>query len=87
MRIAVFGTGGVGGYFGARLAQTESAEVIFIARGTHLHALREHGLRVKSIKGDFVVRPVEATNNPAEVGPVDVVLVGVKAGQTMVESS
>lgn len=78
MRIAVFGTGGVGGYFGGRLAQA-GEEVIFIARGEHLRAMREHGLRVDSIKGDFVLQPVQATDNPAEVGPVDAILVGVKA--------
>lgn len=80
MRIAVFGTGGVGGYFGGRLAQAGEA-VIFIARGRHLQAMREQGLRVDSLKGDFVVQPVQATDDPAEVGPVDVVLVGVKAWQ------
>ncbi len=79
MHIAVFGTGGVGCYFGGRLAQSKQSEVTFIARGAHLQALREFGLRVKSIKGDFVVHPAQATDNPAEVGPVDVVLVGVKA--------
>lgn len=78
MRIAVFGTGGVGGYFGGRLAQA-GEEVIFIARGEHLRAIRERGLRVDSIKGDFVIRPAQATDNPAEVGPVDAILVGVKA--------
>ena len=83
MRILIFGTGGVGGYFGGRLAQTKQAEVIFFARGAHLQALREHGLRVKSVKGDFVVHPVQATDNPAEVGTVDVVLVAVKAGQVI----
>lgn len=81
MRIAIFGVGGVGGYFGGRLAQTEATKVIFIARGAHLQAMREQGLQVKSIKGDFTVQPVEATDNPAEVGPVDVVLVAVKAWQ------
>ncbi len=80
MRIVVFGTGGVGGYFGGRLAQAGET-VTFIARGKHLQALREHGLRVDSLKGDFVVQPVQATDDPAQVGPVDVVLVGVKAWQ------
>ena len=79
MHIAIFGAGGVGGYFGGRLAQSGQAEVTFIARGAHLQALRERGLHVKSIKGDFAVQPVQATDNPAEVGPVDAVLVGVKA--------
>ena len=81
MRIAIFGTGGVGGYFGGRLAQAGEAEVIFIARGAHLRALHERGLRVKSLKGDFTVQPVQATDEPARVGPVNVVLVGVKAWQ------
>ena len=80
MRIAVFGTGGVGGYFGGRLAQA-GEEVIFIARGQHLQALQTHGLKVESVKGDFVVHPVQATATPDEVGVVDVVLVGVKAWQ------
>jgi len=80
MRIAVFGAGGVGGYFGGRLAQA-GEEVVFIARGDHLQALRTHGLRVDSVKGDFVVKPVQATDDPAQVGVVDVILVGVKAWQ------
>lgn len=80
MRIAVFGVGGVGGYFGGRLAQA-GEEVIFIARGKHLQAMREHGLRVDSINGDFSVQPVQASDDPAQVGPVDLILVGVKAWQ------
>jgi 2-dehydropantoate 2-reductase len=80
MRIAVFGAGGVGGYFGGRLAHAGN-EVVFIARGAHLQAMREHGLRVKSIQGDFAVPAVEATDDPAQVGPVDLILVAVKAWQ------
>ena len=80
MRIAIFGTGAVGGYFGGRLAQA-GEDVVFIARGEHLQALRAHGLRVDSIKGDFVVQPVHATDDPTEEGVVDVILVGVKAWQ------
>ena len=80
MRIAVFGTGGVGGYFGGRLAQA-GEDVVFIARGKHLRALHTHGLKVDSTKGDFILHPVQATDDPAEVGVVDVVLVGVKAWQ------
>ncbi len=80
MRIAIFGTGGVGGYFGGRLAQA-GEEIVFIARGKHLQGLHTHGLKVESIKGDFVIHPVQATDDPAEVGVVDVVLVGVKAWQ------
>lgn len=80
MRIAIFGTGGVGGYFGGRLAQA-GEDVVFIARGKHLQALRAHGLRVDSIKGDFVVQPVQATDDPTQIRLVDVILVGVKAWQ------
>ncbi len=80
MRIAVFGTGGVGGYFGGRLAQA-GEDVVFIARGDHLKAMLKQGLRVDSVNGDFLVKPVQATDDPAQVGIVDVVLVGVKAWQ------
>ncbi len=80
MRIAIFGTGGVGGYFGGRLSQA-GADVVFVARGEHLQAMRQHGLRIDSIKGDFVVHPIQATDDPEEIDPVDVVLVGVKAWQ------
>ncbi len=80
MRIAIFGTGGVGGYFGGRLAQS-GADVIFIARGEHLKAMREHGLKIDSVKGDFVVRSIQATDDPNEIDPVDVILVSVKAWQ------
>ena len=76
MRIAVFGTGGAAGYFGGRLAQA-GEEVGFIARGEHLQALRTHGLRVDSVKGDFMVQPVQASDDPAQVGIVDAFLVGV----------
>ena len=80
MRFAIFGTGGVGGYFGGRLAQA-SEDVMFIARGGHLQAIREHGLRVDSIGGDFIVQPARATDDPASIGQVDAVLVAVKAWQ------
>ncbi|HVF53715.1 MAG TPA: 2-dehydropantoate 2-reductase [Actinomycetota bacterium] len=80
MRIAVFGVGGVGGYFGGRLAEA-GEDVAFIARGKHLEAMRTHGLHVESINGDFNIDPVNATDDPREVGPVDFVLVGVKAWQ------
>ena len=80
MRIAVFGAGGVGGYFGGRLAQA-GEDVVFIARGAHLQALRTHGLQVESLKGDFTVSPVQATDDPAQIGVVDAVVVGVKAWQ------
>lgn len=80
MRIAVYGAGAVGGYFGGRLAQA-GAEVIFIARGQTLQVLQAQGLRVESIAGDFVVQPVQATDDPTTVGPVDLVIVAVKAWQ------
>jgi len=80
MRIAIFGTGAVGGYFGGRLAQA-GEEVVFVARGTQLRALRDRGLRVDSPKGDFDLRSVQATDDPSMVGEVDAVLVGVKAWQ------
>ena len=80
MKIAIVGAGGVGGYFGARLAQTGES-VTFIARGAMLGALREKGLRLESIDGDAHLPTVSATDRPAEVGPVDAVLVCVKTWQ------
>ena len=80
MRIAIFGAGGVGGYFGGRLAQS-GTDVVFIARGEHLQTMREHGLKIDSIKGDFVVHSIHATDDPNEIDPVDVILVSVKAWQ------
>jgi len=80
MRIAVVGAGGVGGYFGGQLART-GEDVVFIARGAHLQALCTQGLQVESPRGNFRVAPVQATDDPMQVGPVDVVLVAVKAWQ------
>jgi 2-dehydropantoate 2-reductase len=80
MRIAVYGAGGVGGYFGGRLAQA-GTEVHFIDRGAHLQALREHGLQVRSVRGDFTVQ-VPATDDPAGIGPCDFVLFCVKSFDT-----
>ena len=80
MKFAVFGAGGIGGYLGGRLAQA-GEDVAIIARGDHLTAIRDHGLRVDSVSGDFVFKPSIATDDPAEVGPVDVVILGVKAWQ------
>ena len=80
MRIAVYGCGGVGAYFGGRLAQI-GQDVVFIARNENLAALRANGLKVGSIAGDFVIDRIRATNNPAEVGTVDYVLCCVKAWQ------
>jgi 2-dehydropantoate 2-reductase len=73
MKIMVMGTGGVGGYYGGLLAQ-QGNDVTFIARGAHLEAIRANGLQVKSIFGDFTVKPAKATDNPAEVGEVDLIL-------------
>jgi 2-dehydropantoate 2-reductase len=78
MRIAVVGAGGVGGYFGGRLAQS-GQDVWFLARGATLEALRSRGLRVDSMHGDFVLDRVNATSDPAEVGPVEAILLCVKA--------
>lgn len=80
MRIAIFGSGGVGGYFGGRLAQA-GYDVTFIARGEHLATMRESGLRVNSIAGDFSLDKVQATDDPKTVGKVDFVICAVKAWQ------
>ncbi|SDM68449.1 ketopantoate reductase [Franzmannia pantelleriensis] len=80
MRIAIYGTGGVGGYFGGRLAAA-GEDVTFIARGDHLAAIQRDGLKVQSIHGDFQVVPAQASDDPASVGPVDLVVVAVKAWQ------
>lgn len=77
MRIAVVGAGGVGGGYGAALAHA-GADVTFIARGAHLAAMKRDGLRVESVRGNTHLRPTQATENPAEVGPVDYVLFCVK---------
>jgi len=75
------GSGGVGGYFGARLAQG-GCDVSFIARGAHLAALREHGLVVESQLGNVSLMKVSATDDPATLGSVDVVLISVKLWDT-----
>lgn len=81
MRIAVMGTGGVGGYFGARLAQG-GHDVAFVARGKQLEALQAGGLRLESALGDVHLPQVQVTDDPARIGPVDVVLFGVKLWDT-----
>jgi 2-dehydropantoate 2-reductase len=81
MRIAVLGAGGVGGYFGARLAAA-GQDVTFVARGAHLQAIRQHGLRVVSARGDLTLRDVKAVDDIRLVGPVDLVMVGVKLWDT-----
>jgi 2-dehydropantoate 2-reductase len=78
MRIAVMGTGGMGGYFGGLLARA-GEDVTFIARGNHLDAIRKNGLAIKSVlSGDFTIS-AKATDNPGDIGPVDFVLFCVKA--------
>src|SRR6185295_7206882 len=80
MRVAVLGAGGVGAYFGARLAAAGN-DVVFIARGPHLEAIRERGLRVDSVLGDMLIEPAQASDDPAAFGTVDYVLLGVKTWQ------
>ena len=77
MKIAVMGSGGIGGYYGGRLADA-GADVSFIARGTHLAAMRENGLKVISPLGDFHLPHVTATDDPATIGTVDIVMFCVK---------
>lgn len=82
MRITVMGTGGVGGYFGARLANA-GHDVSFVARGRQLAAIRENGLRVESPRGNLHLRKVSVTDNPADIGGADIVMFGVKLWDTV----
>jgi 2-dehydropantoate 2-reductase len=77
VRILIAGAGAIGGYIGAKLARA-AADVVLFARGPHLQAMRERGLRVRSADGDFEVRP-DVTGDLTTVGTVDVVFIGVKA--------
>jgi 2-dehydropantoate 2-reductase len=77
MKIAIMGSGGVGGYLGARFAKA-GHEVSFVARGAHLAAMREEGLRVESPRGSVHVRPVTVTEDPSTIGKVDLVVFAVK---------
>jgi 2-dehydropantoate 2-reductase len=81
MKTLIMGTGGVGGYYGGLLAQ-QGHEVTFIARGAHLNAIRQEGLKVKSVHGDFTVFPVGATENPGEPEGTELILFCVKAYNT-----
>lgn len=82
IRIAMMGSGGIGGYFGGRMAAA-GADVTFIARGRHLNTIRNTGLRIDSAElGDALVHPAKATESPADVGPVDCVIMGVKLWDT-----
>jgi len=80
MRITMMGSGGLGGYFGAHLAQG-GADVHFVARGRHLQAMREHGLRIEGSNGVHLPH-VNATDDPGEIGVVDFILIGVKLWDT-----
>ncbi|HEY2796258.1 MAG TPA: 2-dehydropantoate 2-reductase [Thermoanaerobaculia bacterium] len=80
MRIAVFGVGGVGGRFGAFLARA-GEEMVFLARGSHLGAIRRDGLVLETPEEEIRVRPAAAVESPAEAGPVDAILLCVKAWQ------
>jgi 2-dehydropantoate 2-reductase len=81
MRFAVMGAGGVGGYYGARLARAGN-KVTFIARGEHLAAMQAYGLTIHDRDGDFTINPVNATDDVTTMGPVDVVLMCVKLYDT-----
>lgn len=83
MKIAVVGAGGVGGYFGARLAQS-GEDVHFLGRGAHLAAMRERGLRIRSALGNYDLAPAQthATDEPAVIGPAHIVLFTVKSFDT-----
>jgi 2-dehydropantoate 2-reductase len=80
MKVAIIGSGGVGGYFGGRLAKAGN-EVTFLARNAHLQTLRKNGLIVKSSAGDFSVCPVKATDRIMDMGEADWIILGVKAWQ------
>lgn len=81
MRIAMMGTGGVGGYFGARLAHA-GHDVTFVSRGRHLEALRSKGLQVRSPLGDLHLPDPVLTDDPAQIGPVDLIVLAVKLWDT-----
>ena len=81
MRIAILGVGGLGGYFGGRLAKA-GADVAFLARGRNLAALRNDGLRIRSQLGDLHLSNVVATDDPATLGRVDLVIIAVKLWDT-----
>lgn len=83
MRIAIMGAGGIGAYYGACLARA-GHDVVFVARGAHLQAMQEQGLRLEEVDGEgFVLDPVSATDDPRTVGPVDAVLFCTKLYDTL----
>ena len=77
MRIAVIGAGGIGAIYGASLAKA-GADVTFVARGAHLAATRERGLKIEGDRGEMHISPTQATDDPSDIGPVDIVLFCVK---------
>jgi 2-dehydropantoate 2-reductase len=81
MKLAIIGSGGVGGYFGARLAAS-GEDVTFVARGAHLEAMQKSGLKVLSANGDLHLPKVKATSDTKTIGPVDVVMIAVKLWST-----
>jgi len=81
MKIVIMGAGGVGGYYGGLLAHA-GHDVIFVARGAHLEAMRANGLQINSVHGDLHLKPVRATADPAEAGSADWILVCVKTPDT-----
>lgn len=80
MKIVIYGTGGVGGYFGAQLALA-GEDVVFIARGDHLQAIQQNGLHLETDQGQTLLPTVQATDDPKKVAIADLIIVGVKAWQ------
>lgn len=80
MKIIIYGTGGVGGYFGARLAQSGN-NVVFIARGKHLEAIQKNGLQLKSIKGNYTISPANATDDVSSITNPDLIIIATKTWQ------
>jgi 2-dehydropantoate 2-reductase len=81
VRIAIMGSGGVGGYFGAKLV-LGGADVAFVARGSHLKAMREQGLIIESAHDPIHLPKVNVTDDPSTIGPVDMVMFCVKLWDT-----
>ena len=81
VKIIVMGTGGIGGYYGGRLAGA-GHDVTFVARGAHLEAIRRNGLQILSPAGDLTVRPAKAVSDPTEAASFELVLFATKLGDT-----
>ena len=78
---AIMGSGGMGGYIGAKLTQA-GYRVSFVARGAHLEAMNAHGFKIEGPDEAFVIKPIRATSDPSEIGPVDFVVFCVKLWDT-----